>query len=51
MCYSTTEVFASPGTRRGSVPGKYLIVGPDWDGSIPDDIVEVLHAPDNKENS
>lgn len=50
MCYSTTEVFASPGTRRGSVPGKYLIVGPDWDGSIPDDIVEVLHAPDNKVN-
>lgn len=50
MCYSTTEVFSSPGTRRGSKPGNYLIVGPDWGGNVPDDIVEVLHAPDNKVN-
>lgn len=47
MCHSTTEVFASPGTRRGSKAGNYLIVGPDWEGTVPDDIVEVLHAPDN----
>ena len=40
-----TNVFASPGSRRGSSPGNYLVVGPDWKGTPPSDIVEVLQSP------
>lgn len=47
LCRLNNEVFASPGTRRGSKPGNYLLVGPGWSGTIPDDIVEVIKAPEN----
>jgi hypothetical protein len=45
MCDFYTNVFASPGTRRRSLPGLYLIAGPGWEGAVPAGIVEVLRAP------
>jgi hypothetical protein len=39
-----TNVFASPGSRRGSSAGTYLLVGPDWNGTVPSNIVQVLRA-------
>ena len=42
-----TNVFASLGTRtQGTVGGKYLIVGPNWNGSVPVGLV-LLRAPTN----
>ena len=48
MCAFNTDTFASPGLRRGSKPGSYLIAGPDWNGTVPKDIVEVIRSPSNK---
>jgi hypothetical protein len=39
------DVFASPGSRRNSLAGSYLVVGPGWHGTVPTGIVEVIHAP------
>lgn len=47
MMDAYTNVFASPGKRRQSKAGYYLIVGPDWKGNIPIGIVEVLRSPTN----
>jgi hypothetical protein len=48
MCEYNTDTFASPGLRRGSKPGSYLIAGPGWNGTIPEGIVEVIRSPTNK---
>jgi hypothetical protein len=40
-----TNVFASPGTRTtGNGKGSLAIVGPTWQGSVPDGVVEI-HSP------
>lgn len=42
-----TNVFAMVGKRStGTGPGNYLLVGPGWKGSVPDD-VKVINAPTN----
>lgn len=42
-----SNVFATIGSRQSSKPGFYMLVGPEWQGKIPKDIVEVFHAPTN----
>jgi hypothetical protein len=38
--------FGDIGTRHnGGKPGKYLIVGPDWQGTLPRDIMQVYRSP------
>ncbi|MBU3915690.1 DUF1254 domain-containing protein [bacterium] len=42
-----TNVFATIGNRTtGTGPGHYLVAGPEWRGSIPDD-VKVVRSPTN----
>lgn len=48
ICDFYTDVFASPGTRLGSPPGNYLVVGPTWNGSVPPGIVQVIRAPTHR---
>jgi hypothetical protein len=43
-----TDVIASPGSRRASPAGNYLVVGPGWNGEVPPGIVEVIRAPTRK---
>ncbi len=39
-----SDVFGSPGMRLGSAAGHYLIVGPEWEGTVPDDIEDVYRS-------
>lgn len=56
FCDFYTNVFASPGTRRNSKPGNYLVVGPGWTGPVTCgsgefgdiEIVEVIQAPTHR---
>lgn len=42
-----TNVFSAPGTRTtGTLAQDFVIVGPDWDGSLPKGLA-VIHAPTN----
>src|SRR5271163_3278588 len=40
-----TNSFGNIGKQYGTKPGFYAIVGPNWKGTIPAGITEVLHAP------
>lgn len=40
-----TNSFGEIGKQYGSKPGFYLLVGPDWKGTVPDGFVKVLHSP------
>ncbi|MFI5657934.1 DUF1214 domain-containing protein [Streptomyces sp. NPDC051684] len=40
-----SEEFSRLGSQYGTEPGNYLVVGPRWDGRVPDGIRDVLHAP------
>lgn len=40
-----TEQFGQLGKSYGSAPGFYLLVGPNWDGEVPDGITGVLRCP------
>ncbi|MEY9851925.1 hypothetical protein ABH923_001603 [Leifsonia sp. EB41] len=40
-----TDEFSRLGRQYGTQPGDYLVVGPHWDGDIPDGISGVLRAP------
>src|SRR5215217_8752066 len=42
-----TDGFANLGQMYGSEPGCYLLVGPDWQGSAPEGIQDVLRSPTN----
>jgi hypothetical protein len=42
-----TDAFGGIGKQYGSAPGHYLVVGPAWDGDVPDGIVSVLRSPTN----
>lgn len=37
----------SPGSRLGSAPGDYALVGPDFTGDLPPTIQHVIHMPTN----
>jgi hypothetical protein len=37
--------FGNIGKQYGTKPGFYLIVGPNWKGTVPSGITEVLHSP------
>lgn len=42
-----TNVFATVGKRtHGSKPGEYMVTGPDWQGEIPDGLIQI-EAPTN----
>lgn len=40
-----TDQFGHLGSLYGSKPGHYLLAGPEWDGKVPDGIVEVFRSP------
>jgi hypothetical protein len=40
-----TNSFGKIGKQYGTKPGFYALVGPNWKGTIPAGITEVLHAP------
>jgi hypothetical protein len=40
-----TDSIGPLGRQYGSPPGHYLVVGPGWDGEVPDGIVDVLRSP------
>jgi len=40
-----TDAFGAIGKQYGTKPGFYAIVGPNWKGTVPAGITEVLHAP------
>jgi hypothetical protein len=40
-----TESFGEIGKQYGTKPGFYLIVGPNWKGTVPAGITSVIHSP------
>lgn len=40
-----SEEFSNLGKQYGTKPGNYLVVGPNWKGTVPDGITEVIKAP------
>lgn len=42
-----TDSFAKIGSMYGTQPGFHLVVGPDWEGSIPEGISQVWRSPTN----
>ena len=40
-----TDQFGKVGSPYGSAPGHYLLVGPNWEGTVPDGIVDVFRSP------
>jgi hypothetical protein len=39
-----TDQFAKVGKQYGTKPGWYLLVGPKWQGEVPDGITKVIHC-------
>ncbi len=42
-----TNVTHQLGSATGTPSGKFLLVGPDWDGELPEDFLDVLRSPTN----
>ncbi|MFD1811522.1 DUF1254 domain-containing protein [Rhodococcus gannanensis] len=42
-----TNVWHQLGSASATPPGKYLLVGPSWDGQLPDGFLDVLRVPTN----
>jgi hypothetical protein len=42
-----TDSFAEVGKMYSNKPGFYLLVGPGWNGKVPDGIAGVFHSPTN----
>jgi len=40
-----TDSFAEVGSIYGTLPGSYLVVGPDWRGDVPPGIANVFRCP------
>ncbi|WP_339510123.1 DUF1254 domain-containing protein [Pseudomonas sp. RL_15y_Pfl2_60] len=40
-----SEEFSQIGKQYGTKPGNYLVVGPNWKGTVPDGITAVIKAP------
>ncbi len=45
LCDLFTTVFRQLGSASATPGGKFLLVGPDWQGEKPDGFIEVLRAP------
>ncbi|MEV6272938.1 DUF1254 domain-containing protein [Kribbella sp. NPDC051936] len=46
-----TDQFGHVGSPYGSPPGHYLLVGPSWDGAVPEGIVQVHRSPTTLANA
>ncbi|MGW5194791.1 DUF1254 domain-containing protein [Kribbella sp. NPDC004138] len=46
-----TDQFGHVGSPYGSPPGHYLLVGPSWDGDVPEGIVQVHRSPTTLANA
>ncbi|RAI03534.1 hypothetical protein DLJ53_03310 [Acuticoccus sediminis] len=46
-----TDQYGELGKPYGSEPGFYLLVGPNWQGEIPDGISGVMHSPTSLANA
>lgn len=45
-CYDArTDQFGHVGSLYGSKPGHYLLIGPNWNGDVPDGFMDVLRSP------
>jgi hypothetical protein len=42
-----TDSFASLGKMYGTIPGFYMLVGPNWQGEVPKDIIKVFRSKTN----
>ncbi|MDV8129121.1 DUF1214 domain-containing protein [Rhodococcus sp. IEGM 1304] len=40
-----SDEFSTLGKQYNTVPGNYLVVGPNWDGAVPEGITDVLRSP------
>lgn len=40
-----SEEFSKLGKQYGTKPGNYLVVGPNWKGTVPEGITEVIKSP------
>ncbi|NDZ95081.1 DUF1254 domain-containing protein [Streptomyces sp. SID6673] len=40
-----SDEFSNLGQQYGTEPGNYLVVGPNWEGDVPDGIAGVLRSP------
>ena len=40
-----TDQFGQVGSPYGTKPGQYLLVGPNWEGEVPEGIVDVFRSP------
>jgi hypothetical protein len=40
-----TDAFGEIGKQYGTKPGFYLLVGPNWKGTVPNGITDVIHSP------
>lgn len=40
-----SDEFSKLGSQYGTEPGNYLVVGPHWDGEVPDGITDILRSP------
>jgi hypothetical protein len=40
-----TDAFGEIGKQYGTKPGFYLLVGPNWKGTVPNGITAVIHSP------
>jgi len=45
MYDNRTDQFGQLGRQYNTKPGHYMIVGPNWEGEVPEGIVEVIRAP------
>lgn len=45
MADARTESFCRIGKQYGTEPGFYLLIGPHWNGSVPDGVNDVFRAP------
>lgn len=45
LCDLFTTVFRQLGSASGTPGGKFLLVGPDWDGEKPEGFIDVLRSP------
>jgi len=46
-----TDQFGELGKPYGSKPGFYLLVGPKWQGDVPDGVTGVIRAPTSLANA
>ena len=45
ICDAFTTVIRQIGSASGTPGGKFLLVGPDWEGELPEGFIEVIKSP------